>query len=385
MDAVGGPRHDGEVTRTVAAGAVGTTVDEFRAASIAPNTLRAYGSDLRQFQRWLAGYTRRDPRELDDPAHIARFSPCPSTIEEVEAYLRYLANEPGERDGEYFYAPSTIARTVAALNWAHDQTGVPSPARSVRVRTLLAGIKRSRKRPTAKAAPLMLSMQQRVVLQMDISSPGRGALGVRDAAIFTFGLLGAFRRSEFAPIDVGDVVFNADRGVTIRVKSSKTDQEGRGGTKGYPFKQNVAHCGPCAYMRWYRLLAAKEKGRAEVFRALRDNEWAVHVCREPHPPRVDPRLPFFRRFSSAGNITDDRISGGAVGLVVKRRCEAAGLDVEWLSGHSLRAGFITEGFERGASPSEIMQQTGQTDPRTVEGYRRHYAPLIGNAVNRMGD
>ena len=48
----------------------------------------------------------------------------------------------------------------------------------------------------------------------------------------------------------------------------------------------------------------------------------------------------------------------------------AGLEAADFSGHSLRAGFVTSAADRGADINRIMDQTRQTDPRTVRKYIR---------------
>ena len=55
-----------------------------------------------------------------------------------------------------------------------------------------------------------------------------------------------------------------------------------------------------------------------------------------------------------------------------------------LGGHSLRAGFVTEAFRRGADAHAIMRQTGHRSPAMLEVYAREHAPLVGNAVTRLG-
>lgn len=80
--------------------------------------------------------------------------------------------------------------------------------------------------------------------------------------------------------------------------------------------------------------------------------------------------PIFRRFKRGDRVTDDTLTPQAVALIVKKYAEAAGFDVERLSGHSLRAGFVTSAAENRASISRIMEVTRHRDPRTVETYVR---------------
>ena len=58
--------------------------------------------------------------------------------------------------------------------------------------------------------------------------------------------------------------------------------------------------------------------------------------------------------------------------------------VDKLGGHSLRAGFVTEAFRAGADAHSIMRQTGHRSPVMLEVYAREHAPLVGNAVTRLG-
>ena len=58
--------------------------------------------------------------------------------------------------------------------------------------------------------------------------------------------------------------------------------------------------------------------------------------------------------------------------------------VDKLGGHSLRAGFVTEAFRAGADAHAIMRQTGHRSPVMLEVYAREHAPLVGNAVTRLG-
>jgi integrase len=54
-----------------------------------------------------------------------------------------------------------------------------------------------------------------------------GALGVRDRALLSLGFAAALRRFELVGLDVGDVEETTD-GLVVRVRKSKTDEEGAG-------------------------------------------------------------------------------------------------------------------------------------------------------------
>jgi len=68
----------------------------------------------------------------------------------------------------------------------------------------------------------------------------------------------------------------------------------------------------------------------------------------------------------------------------RRRRRVTAAQVDKLGGHSLRAGFVTEAFRAGADAHAIMRQTGHRSPVMLEVYAREHAPLVGNAVTRLG-
>ena len=79
------------------------------------------------------------------------------------------------------------------------------------------------------------------------------------------------------------------------------------------------------------------------------------------------------------------MTGHAVNEMIQRRATAAGFTpalVDRLGGHSLRARFVTEAFR--ADAHAIMRQTGHRSPVRLEVYAREHAPLVGNAVTRLG-
>ncbi|UFU15260.1 hypothetical protein LQK89_06090 [Curtobacterium sp. C1] len=94
-------------------------------------------------------------------------------------------------------------------------------------------------------------------------------------------------------------------------------------------------------------------------------------------------MPFFRAVSKWGLFRNTGISPTAVGKAVARRAQAAGLGEDGWSGHSLRAGFVTEARNAGATDVEVMNQTHHTNAATLQIYDREYAPMVRNAVTRM--
>jgi len=100
-----------------------------------------------------------------------------------------------------------------------------------------------------------------------------------------------------------------------------------------------------------------------------------------------PARPLFPAVHKTGAIGARAMSGDAIAEMIQRRAAAAGFtpaQVEKLGGHSLRAGFVTEAFRQGADAHSIMRQTGHRSPVMLEVYAREHAPLVGNAVTRIG-
>jgi integrase len=224
------------------------------------------------------------------------------------------------------------------------------------------------------------------------------------------GFAGAFRRSELVGLTVGDVTAHRADGLHVRLRTSKTDQEAKGRVVALPYGRDPATCPPCAWVRWRELLhaadtAAEGKQRAAVMRMLRrqaahhhvvdpdrdgegEDGGRLHVCRTarlPEPP--DPGRVLFPSVHGTGRIRDRAMSGDAVYAMIRSRAEQAGYtttDIDKLGGHSLRAGFVTEAFRAGADAHQIMRQTGHRSHAVLEGYARDHAPLVANAVTRIG-
>ncbi|WP_157887909.1 site-specific integrase [Frondihabitans sp. PAMC 28766] len=361
---------------------------ELADASISENTRRAYASDIRQLQRWLAGYIEGDTA---DPAVLEATSTCPLSPGTVVQYLTEKSLVTTETGG-WRYAPSSMTRWLAAIARDHIEHGFESPTKHPTVQAVLVGIRRKHARPRDQSAPLLLDGLRQAVLAADITSFPAGVRGTRDIAVLVLGFAGAFRRSELTNLTLGDITLHDEDGLHVRVVRSKTDQEQHGAIKGLPFGANSATCPPCAFRRWYALLVAAGEGRPQVMRALRTQNIAVHLCRDPFVATLPRSVALFPALTkngfpaSAGGdpLLMRGMSGDAVAKIVKERARNAGLPAEALSGHSLRAGFITQAIRAGASHHQIMRQSMHKNPATVEIYVRENAPLEQNAVTMIG-
>ncbi|UNN05173.1 site-specific integrase [Rhodococcus opacus] len=358
--------------------AVVTRIGRSMVESRSEGTRRTYASAWRRFEHWctLHGHTPL-------PAH-------PAT---VAAYLVDAADTIGP-DGIRVYAPATLTKWVAAIAHHHHRAGRQSPTGQEIVRATLSGIRRDYAavgdRPRTPRAALLTTDIVTIVAAARNTVDGwaQAVLERRDSALILMGFAGAFRRSELVGLDGADVSMHRHDGVHVRLRRSKTDQEGDGTVRALPFIDRHDSCPPCAYARWAQVVAAFDtRGRPGVIRLLTTAEpFEAHVCRSA-VPRTAPQAPLFRSIRKNGNLSETALSGAAVHKAIRRRAEQAGYDadlVSQLGGHSLRAGFVTQAFRNGADAHAIMRQTGHRAPEMVEVYARERTPLVGNAVTVLG-
>ncbi len=155
---------------------------------------------------------------------------------------------------------------------------------------------------------------------------------MRDAAILAVASDALLRVGEVAALQVDDIAFEADGSGIVTIRSSKTDQEGRG-DKLYLGKTTAQ-----------RIKAWLEKA------GLREG-------------------PLFRRvFLKGSRVGDKKMNSDSVRQIIKKRCAAIGI-VGHVSGHSLRVGGAQSLAAGGASLPE-MQTAGRWESPQMPG---HYA------------
>jgi integrase len=80
--------------------------------------------------------------------------------------------------------------------------------------------------------------------------------------------------------------------------------------------------------------------------------------------------PIFLQVHRSGSVQPGRLTAGMVALILKRRASLAGLDPVQLSGHSLRAGFITSAAENGVNLFKIADVSRHKSMDVMRGYVR---------------
>ena len=128
----------------------------------------------------------------------------------------FLAAETG--DG---IKPSTLARRIAAIRYAHKLAHLYTPTDSEAVKATLRGIRR-----TVGAAKLRKAPAVAAKVRAMVALAPESLAGLRDRALLLLGFAGAFRRSELVALDVADIAETAT-GLLVTIRRSKTDQDGR--------------------------------------------------------------------------------------------------------------------------------------------------------------
>lgn len=310
---------------------------DYARASTSPATLRAYQNDWRVFTAWCGS---------------AGLPALPATPETVGLFLAAEA-QAGRK-------VSTIGRRLVAIAWSHRLAGLELDTKAPAIRAVLRGIKRTNGTAPDAKAPLLGRDLRRVLAVM-----GDELAAVRDRALLLLGFAGAFRRSELVGVDwrvAGDgsaTVTETAEGLVVRLRRSKTDQEGEGRLVGIPFVADPAMC-PVRAVRAWVAAGGLQEGQALFFPVDR------------HGRSGEARS---GRASDSSRLTDR-----AVALIVKRRAAVVGLAADTLSGHSLRAGLATTAAAAGASERSIMTQTGHRSERMVRRYIRDGQLFSDNAA-----
>ena len=274
----------------------------------ARNTQLAYAADWEGFARWAA-------------SRGAEPIPCPPGL--LCGYLSALF-----RAGR---KASTISRHAAAIAHFHRERGIEPPTNSEAVKRLLRGIRREIGTDPAKKAPATADIVRALMDACPAS-----LIGLRDRALFAIGLAGAFRRSELIALRVEDLTA-VPEGLHIRIKRSKTDQEGKG-----------------------QLVAIPHGARIRPVETLR--AWLEAACITEGP--------LFRPVRLGGRVGAEGMSHHALIRALKKRAKAAGLDPKLCAGHSLRSGFMTSASATGATLPKMMEQSRHRSADSALGYVR---------------
>jgi len=281
-------------------------------AARAGATRRAYESDWAIFTAWCAAH---------------RLVALPATSEVVAVFASDQA--VGGLN------PATIGRRIAAIGHYHRAGGHPAPTAlptAGRLAEVLAGIRaehggaKLRKQPADAAA----------LRNMLAAIEGDGLRALRDRAILAVGMAAALRRSEIVALGVEHVGL-VPEGLRLTIARSKTDRTGAGAVIAIPEGSRIR---PKALLLAWMAAAGHAAG------------------------------PLFRRLSRSDALTEDAMSDRAIARLVQQHAAAAGYDPTQFAGHSLRAGFLTEGAAQGATIFKLQEVSRHKSVQVLSDYVR---------------
>jgi len=296
---------------------------DYAARSRAASTIKAYRSDWRAFTAWC------------DRHGLVSLPAEPVTV------ALYLT------DAVRTLHTSTLRRRLSSIAMAHQAAGEANPCDDERVKTTWSGIRRTRGTSQHGKDPVLVAD-----LRVMIHALPDSLAGCRDACLLLLGFAAALRRSELVALSVEDLT-ETPEGLIVKVRQSKTDQEGSGREIGVPHGTNPSTC-PVRALRAWRESSRIASG------------------------------PLFRSIDRHGRLGESALSGRAVALIVKRASDAAGLDPTRFAGHSLRSGMATSAARAGAREAEIMSQTGHKSLTVLRRYIRRGSLFNENAASKLG-
>jgi integrase len=298
----------------------------YQDAADAAATLRAYATDVANFEAWCAKHG---------------FTAMPATPDVVGAYLAAA----GEG-----YAMPTLRRRVAAIARACGVAGHPLDTKHPAVRETLRGISRKHGSPARRAAALTTTEVRKLC-----RACGVGLTGARDRALFLLGFAGALRRSELVGLDVEHVTSTED-GLKLLLERSKTDKQGEGAEIAIPRGRAEETCPVAALTDWLELAEIKAG-------------------------------PLFRKVNRGGAVESARLSPDAVRQILLKRAALAGVKgtpAAPVSPHGLRAGFVTTAYRNGVPDEEIMGHTRHRSLTTMRSYVRRAKLSQASPAGKLG-
>ncbi len=293
------------------AASVRQRIRELLEQSLSRATRRAYATDWKTFSTWCRRHSRQ-------------FLPA-----SVQTLTEFLLSEKDQGS-----SLATMRRRIAAIRYRHLEEGHPNPGADHTIHRFMAAIANDPDRePPRRKIPLLPADLARMV-----PAPDGSLLVLRDRVLLLLGWSSSKRRSELSRLDIADVLFRRD-GVDLRIRRSKTDQQG----KGY-----VVPIGP-------------ERG-SDLCPVAALRAW-IEATGLTHGPLL-------RSFWRGDQLSQRRLTGRAISEIVKSHAARAGIDPRQVGAHSLRAGFVTASLQAGREHSAIMGVTGHKSVATLYLYAR---------------
>jgi integrase len=328
------------------------------------NTLRALASDLGYLEAWCAlatGATLPWPapeslllkfvaHHLWDPAERAD-DPNHGMPVAVEAGLRSkgLLRAIGP------HAPDTVRRRLTSWSILTRWRGLTGSFTAPSLKSALRLAVRAGARPRQSKSKKAVTGD--ILVKLLATCAGDRLVDIRDRALLlTAFASGGRRRSEIANLRIEDLVDEEP----VHADPRKTES---------PLL-------PCLTINLGRTKTTTAEDKAHAILIGRPVEalkrWIEEASIETGP--------IFRRIDQWGNIDRRALTPQSVNLVLKTRCQQAGLDRGAFSAHGLRSGYLTEAANRGVPLQEAMQQSLHKSVAQAAGYYNNAERKNGRAA-----
>ena len=300
----------------------GKQPDFFRASALAENTRRAY----RKGWACFLDYCRRT--EIPDP-----FGASPDAVAD---FLISLATQRSPRSGQVL-SMGTVTLYASAVTKQFSAAGVSSPTHHPTVTATLRGLARLKGTAPRRVMALREDHIRAMLFQCTDT-----LIGIRDGALLALGFAAALRRSEICALRVSDVrIFEpqdeSSKRMFLTVRRSKTDQAGKGHRIAVPEGKVIR---PIPRLEMWLSAAGIRRG------------------------------PLFRSMKRGGRVQEKPLHNSDIPRLLKHYASRIGLDPKLVSGHSLRAGFVTSAAAHHARLDKIMEVTRHRSASSLMRYVR---------------
>lgn len=364
------------------------------AGAAAPNSLRAFRSDVLMFDAWC-----RSTGRVALPAHATT----------VRDYLLHRAAQSAAHGAAHGSAPATLGRYKASIARLHRLCRVPDPTQDDLVKLTLQALRREKGVAQKQARPLRYRGAVRdpvadpprgLNLRAALTTLGHGLTDLRDKALLSLAYDTGLRASELVAVAVEDISEAIDPGARLlRIARSKGDQEGEGAT---------AYLSPRSASLVNDWITAAGITSGPLLRRVIVRRYAARPAR----PRTDQATlawnaqwsaeRFASRDAVAARTEEDvgtrALHAGSVTPIVRaalRRAFDAGafpdLDaatftrqLREVSAHSTRVGVNQDYFAAGEDLAGIMDALRWKSPRMPLLYNRMLAAEQGAAGRMLG-
>lgn len=306
-----------------------------RGMALAENTRKAY----RKGWACFAEYCRR--------AGIA--DPLTASPETVASFLISLTTQGSPKSGQIL-SMGTVTLYASAITKRYVSAGLSSPTRHPTVTATLRGLARL----NGTAPRQVMALRENHIEAMLAKCPDT-PIGCRDAAILALGFAAALRRSEICALRVSDIDMvgpgqGAPRRMFLTIRRSKTDQTAKGHKIAVPEGKVIR---PIQRLETWLLKSNIKRG------------------------------PLFRSMKRGGTVQGKPLHHSDIPRLLKHYAAGIGLDPEGVSGHSLRAGFVTSAVAHRARLDKIMEVTRHRNPASVMKYVRDANSFEDHAGERF--